>query len=111
MGVDRTMNPRGENAGSGKRKCWGCNLRDISQMCSYRWWPDERRPAYRFRIFRKIHLLPTCRRENFEYPEREAFVKKYCDTLGIDYTEIVNQGGGRGGGKRGGRVKRKPMMI
>jgi len=110
MSVDRTMNPVNEEAGSGKRKCWGCNIKETNQWCVYRWWPEERRPGYRFRLFRKIHLLPTCRRDNFEYAERDKFVKKYCETLGIDYSELVNPEGRRGKGGRG-RIARKPMRI
>ena len=106
-----TMNPKFDTVGSGRRKCWGCNMKDISQWCPYRWWPEERRPGYRFRMFRKIHLLPTCRRDNFAYTERNIFVKRYCDAMGIDSTSLMRTPGRRGGGGRGGRVAAKPLMI
>jgi hypothetical protein len=62
-------------------------------------------------VFRKIQLLPTCRRENWDYPERNEFVKKYCEEAGIDDTPHIKTGR-RGGGKGGrGRVAAKPLMI
>ena len=109
MGKPTTMNPKFESVGSGRRKCWGCNSRSIGQWCVYRWWADERRPSYRFRVFRKVHLLPTCRRDNWDYPERNEFVKKYCEEAGIDYTSHISSGRKGGGGR--GRVAAKPMMI
>lgn len=111
MAKPTTMNPKGVVTGSGSRKCWGCKMRSIGDWCVYRWWPQEMRPAYRFRIFRKVELLPTCRRENWDYPEREEFVQKYCAEAGIDYTPHAKTGRkGRGKGGRG-RVAAKPMMI
>jgi hypothetical protein len=104
-----TLNPKFDGVGSGRRKCWGCNQRAINQWCIHRWWPDERRPHYRFRVFRKVHLLPTCRRENWDYPERNEFVKKYCEEAGIDYTSHIRTGGR--GGNGGGRSPAEPMML
>jgi hypothetical protein len=111
MAIQRTMNPKFDSVGKGSRKCWGCNTKEISQWCPYRWWPDERRPGYRFRVFRKIHLLPTCRRDNWTYPERDKFVVKYCEEAGIDYSEIVGQRKGGGGGGGRGRIAAKPLRI
>jgi hypothetical protein len=52
--------------------------------------------------------LPTCRRDNWDYPERNEFVKKYCEEAGIDYATHIRTGNGRRGG---GRVAAKPMML
>ncbi len=111
MAVQRLMNPKFDSIGKGKRKCWGCNMNDISQWCPYRWWPEERRPGYRFRVFRKMHLLPTCRRDNWDYPERNEFVTKYCKVLGVDPSELLNPEGGRKGGGGRGRIAAKPLSI
>ncbi len=106
-----TLNPKdtGMKMGSGRRKCWGCNIKEINQWCVFRWWPQEMKPNYRFRAFRKVHLLPTCRRENWDYPERNEFVEKYCKEVGIDHLQHMRST--KRGGKRGGRVAKKPMMI
>jgi len=105
MGVPTTMNPRFKEVGSGRRRCWGCNLKEISQWCNYRFWPDERRSGYAFRMFTKIYLLPTCRRDNFEYKERDIFVKKYCDFLGINPSDIYGSSKSSCGGKRGKKAE------
>lgn len=101
-----TLNSKFDGVGNGRRKCWGCNMREINQWCMYRWWTNEGRSAYQFRMFKKIHLLPTCRRDNWDYPERNEFVKKYCKEVGLDYTTHISSGGG---GR--GRVATKPMML
>jgi hypothetical protein len=61
-------------------------------------------------MFRKIQHLPTCRRDNWDYPERNEFVKKYCEEVGIDYTEHMKSGTGRRGGG-GGRQKAVPLSL
>jgi hypothetical protein len=104
-----TLNPKFDGIGSGRRKCWGCNLKEINQWCMYRWWPSESRSAFAFRVFRKIQHLPTCRRDNWDYSERNEFVKKYCEEAGIDYSTHIRTVGK--GGKRGGRVAAKPLML
>jgi hypothetical protein len=108
MGRPTTLNPRFENMGKSKRKCWGCNMKPINRWCPYRWWRNENRKGYSFRVFTKVHLLPSCTRENWDYPERNEFVKKYCEEIGLDYSQFISNGGGRGGR---GRVATKPMMI
>jgi hypothetical protein len=62
-------------------------------------------------VFRKIQHLPTCRRDNWDYPERNEFVKKYCEEVGIDYEVHMKSSSGRGGRRGGGRVAAKPMML
>jgi len=105
-----TLNIQYEGMGKGRRKCFGCNYKDVSQWCSYRWWKQERRKGYSFRMFYgKTHLLPTCRRENFSYKEQEQYKKQYCYTLGINPEELTNSGGRRNGG--GGGRKRRSYEV
>ena len=110
MSVDRTLNPVTHFIGKNSRKCFGCNLNPINRFCVYRWWKEEGRQGYAFRVFRKVHLLPSCRRANFEYPERDEFKKKYCETLGCTPAEL-GLGSGPGSGKGGGRPKKKRRML
>jgi len=109
MGVDRTLNPVIKS--KSRKRCFGCNLKAINQWCSYRWWPEERRAGFSFRVARKIHLLPTCKRENFEYKEKEEFVNSYCQTLGMDPKEILGAGCSKKGGKSGGRKKKEYVIL
>ena len=95
------LNAEYESVGKGKRKCFGCKYRDISVWCYYRWWKQESRKGYSFRMFYgKSHLLPTCRRENFDYKEQKEYKKRYIEIVGIDTRELSNNGGKRGGRKR-----------
>jgi len=62
---------------------------------------QENRKGYSFRMFYgKSHLLPTCRRENFDYSEQKEYKKRYFEIVGIDPRELSNNGGKRGGRKR-----------
>ena len=88
------------------RKCFGCNATPINRTCYYRRWRHEGRSAYAFRVFRKIHLLPTCGRPNFKYEEREEFKQAYCDLLGVTYQELFpREASSRKGGGKGGKKK------
>ncbi len=85
------LNPHHVAMKNGKRKCFGCNLHEVSNYCIHRWWPIERRKGYSFRMFfGKPHLLPTCKRATFDYKEQEEYKQKYCNILGVDPTELVS---------------------
>jgi hypothetical protein len=101
--VDKTKNPVQVGIKKGSKKCFGCNTTPINRMCFYRNWKDESRSMYAFRVFQKIHLLPTCKKPDFAYEEKEEFKQKYCDELGVSYQELFPRASGRRGGKRGGR--------
>lgn len=104
--VDKTKNVYDTEIKKSSKKCFGCKMNPINRTCTYRNWTKEGRSRYAFRVFRKIHLLPTCSRPHFAYTEREEFKQKYCDELGVTYDELFpNHGGGRGGGG-GGRAKK-----
>lgn len=100
------LNPHHEAMKNGKRKCFGCRSKDIDHWCVHRWWPQERRAGYAFRMFHgKPHLLPTCKRGSFDYEEQEEYKKKYCDALGISHSELSNGGGGGRGGRPSKRLE------
>jgi hypothetical protein len=106
MGRPTTLNIRFEGKGaSNKNKCYGCHLRPVSEWCSYRWWPTEGRKGYAFRMFRKIHLLPTCKKPDFDYKERDEYRSKYYEAMGIIVEEKPKGTG------RGSRSKKNVVML
>lgn len=108
--IDKTKNVYDTEIKKSSKKCFGCNMNPINKTCSYRNWRDEGRSAYAFRVFRKVHLLPTCSRPNFAYDEREEFKEAYCKELGVTYQELFPSSGGRGGGG-GGRAPKVYKML
>jgi hypothetical protein len=107
--VDKTKNVYDSRIKKSSKKCFGCNLREINKTCSYRNWRQEGRSGYAFRVFQKIHLLPTCSRPDFKYKEREEYKQKYCDELGVTYQELFPRTSSGGG--RGGRAKKVYKML
>ncbi len=103
--VSKEKNAYDTEIKKGSKKCFGCHSTPINRTCFYRNWRQEGRSAYAFRVFRKVHLLPTCSKPNFKYEEREEMKQAYCDELGVTYQELFprdynSRGGGGGGAKK-----------
>jgi hypothetical protein len=107
--VDKTKNKVVTEIKKSTQKCFGCNHRPINKTCYYRNWQHEGRSAFAFRVFRKVHLLPTCKKPDFAYPEKEEYKEAYCKELGVTYSELFPSN--RGGGKGGGRAKKVYKML
>jgi len=109
--VDKTVVVLDTEIKRSTKKCFGCNMNHINRWCFYRNWKDEGRSGYAFRVFQKIHLLPTCSRPYFDYDEREEYKEKYCKELGVTYEELFPTRDSRRGGGGGGRAKKVFKML
>jgi hypothetical protein len=109
--VDKTKNVYDSEIKKSSKKCFGCKMNHINRWCVYRNWRDEGRSGYAFRVFQKIHLLPTCSRPHFDYDEREEYKEAYCKELGTTYEELFPNSGSRRGGGGGGAKKKVFKML